>query len=182
MWVFGYGSLIWRAGFPYRSARACFIQGYRRRFWQGSPDHRGLPDSPGRVVTLEREPEARCWGMAYEVLGDDVEAVLANLDHREKGGYSRALEPVRRCLAEPPFAEAMLYVAESGNPHYLGRAPLAEIARQVLGAAGPSGSNLEYVRELAAALRAIAPDDAALFDSEVLELDRLLAMVNERSD
>ena len=41
--------------------------------------------------------------------------VLANLDHREKGGYTRALEPVRSSVGAPPFAEALLYVAATDN-------------------------------------------------------------------
>ena len=182
MWVFGYGSLIWRAGFVHRIARPCFIRGYRRRFWQGSSDHRGVPESPGRVVTLDRQPGARCWGMAYDVPAEAEDAVLATLDHREKGGYSRALEPVHSSPGEAPFAEALLYVADRDNPDYLGPASLPEIAMQIASARGPSGSNVEYVRELAAALRAIAPEDAALFDAEVLELDQLVGQVNARSD
>ena len=52
VWLFGYGSIIWRAGFPYRERRAARLRGYVRRLWQGSHDHRGTPDAPGRVVTL----------------------------------------------------------------------------------------------------------------------------------
>ena len=168
MWIFGYGSLVWRPAFAYRERRPAFVKGYVRRFWQGSTDHRGVPGDPGRVVTLVPEPGARCHGMAYRISGAEQDAVLGGLDQRERGGYER--ESVTLHFADGArVAGALLYRATERNPNYLGPAPLAEIARQVHTACGPSGPNREYVFRLAEALRAM---DAA--DSHVHAVEQLL--------
>jgi cation transport regulator ChaC len=65
VWLFGYGSLIFKADFPWQQRRPASIRHWQRRFWQGSHDHRGTPQQPGRVVTLVPEQDARCDGMAY---------------------------------------------------------------------------------------------------------------------
>jgi cation transport regulator ChaC len=52
------------------------------------------------------------------------------------------------------------------NANYLGEAPLAVVAATVAAAQGPSGANCEYVYRLAAAMRAFAVRDDALFALE----------------
>jgi len=159
-WLFGYGSLIWKVDFPYRERRVARLDGWARRFWQGSHDHRGTPEAPGRVLTLVRDPGATCTGIAYRIAADVFEA----LDHREKNGYLRHVVPLQ--LDHGGVVEGLVYIADEHNAAYLGPASDAAIAVQVAGARGPSGANHEYVLELAAALRALRADDPHVFAIE----------------
>ncbi|WP_309892511.1 gamma-glutamylcyclotransferase [Archangium sp.] len=167
MWIFGYGSLIFRPSFPFEERREAWLKDWGRRFWQGSTDHRGVPEAPGRVVTLVPEPGARCWGVAYRIATERVEEVLTHLDFREQGGYER--HRVHLETRESSLLEAVVYVAGPSNPHYLGPATLEAIAEVVRTARGPSGPNRDYVRLLADALA-----QAGEHDPHVAELVRLL--------
>lgn len=157
LWIFGYGSLIWRPNFPAVDSIPGYIKDFSRRFYQGSTDHRGVPDAPGRVVTLLPAPGELTWGMAYAIMPEHAQVILAQLDHREKGGYERHQVMVHPRDA-PPF-EALVYMATHENPDYLGPAPLHEIAQTIATAHGPSGSNLEYLLKLHEALLALDAQD-----------------------
>lgn len=54
IWIFGFGSLVHTPGFEHGEVVDGLIKGYRRVWWQNSTDHRGTPEAPGRVVTLQR--------------------------------------------------------------------------------------------------------------------------------
>jgi cation transport protein ChaC len=162
-WVFGYGSLVWRPEFSYLQRLPGFISGWARRYWQGSTDHRGVPEAPGRVVTLIPAPQHRCWGVAYRVAPDEWERVTQALDHRERGGFDRKDVTVRFRDPDHPAVRALVYVATEQNSSYLGPAMDSEIAAQIRDACGPSGPNAEYALELAAALRGIEADDDHVF-------------------
>jgi cation transport regulator ChaC len=157
LWVFGYGSLIWRVDFPYVESRPAHVLGWARRFWQGSTDHRGVPGSPGRVVTLVRAPGERCRGRAYRIAGQDRASVLDHLDHREKGGYERLELPIH--FDDGSVVDGTTYHAAKENPEFLGAASVEDIAAQVRRSAGPSGPNVEYVLRLRDALAELGADD-----------------------
>lgn len=171
-WVFGYGSLTYKVDFAYLECEVASITGWKRRFWQGSHDHRGTPDAPGRVVTLVPDPGTVCRGVAYRI----DPAVFAHLDHREKNGYER--HRVDIALRESGrTVPGTLYVADQRNPAYLGPAGLDEIAAHIAAAHGPSGANRDYLFGLAEALRRIGDNDL-----HVAELERCVRSTVQRND
>jgi cation transport regulator ChaC len=164
IWIFGYGSLIWRPGIPYEERCPARLRGWVRRFWQGSHDHRGLPHAPGRVVTLVAQDGGYCDGMAYRVAREVATQVFEGLDYREKNGYRRETATLE--LFGGGTVEGVVYVAPQDNHAFLGPAPVEIMARQIHGSRGPSGPNLEYVLELAKALRDMGASDAHVFELE----------------
>src|SRR5690349_17325336 len=165
VWLFGYGSLIFKADFPFLARRPASIAGWSRRFWQGSHDHRGTPDAPGRVVTLVAEEGAVCHGMAYLVTPEE----FAHLDHREKNGYLRLATDIH--FADGGSTLGLVYIATQENAAFLGPASELEIARHIAASAGPSGPNSEYLLELARGLRELGQDDPHVFEIERHLLD-----------
>jgi cation transport protein ChaC len=160
IWLFGYGSLIFKVDFDYLDCKAARIDNWTRRFWQGSHDHRGTPQAPGRVATLVESPGDSCMGMAYLV----DSSVFAHLDHREKNGYLRFTTPL--IFDDGSQANGLVYIATEDNAAYLGPATEAAIAEHVHQASGPSGPNDEYVLRLAEALRSLGEHDEHTFAIE----------------
>ncbi len=157
IWLFGYGSLIYKVDFPYLEKSPAYIQGWARRFWQGSHDHRGTPEKPGRVVTLIKQSNARCDGMAYRV----TEGVFEHLDHREKNGYLRHEVSIMLVKENGQIIKkrGLIYIADEDNEAYLGETSEQQIACQIAASCGPSGENSEYLIALDQALTDLGADD-----------------------
>lgn len=167
VWLFGYGSLIWSQDFPYKEARPAHIRGRERRFWQGSHDHRGVYDDPGRVATLVEKEDGRCHGRAFLI---DVEA-FEQLDKREINGYRRIDVEI---FFDSGSALGVTYLAPVGNFAFLGNAPIDEMFEQINRCAGRSGRNADYVLELARALR-----NLNVVDPHVIELEARIIEAQE---
>jgi cation transport protein ChaC len=161
-WVFGYGSLIWRPGFPFIDQRAATVRGMLRRLEQGSPDHRGTPERLGRVATLVEAPHASVDGVVFALPPAEASAILAMLDEREQGGYDRVKVPATLRDGGETI-EAITWIARPGNPWHLGPAPLEAMVNDILTARGPSGTNVEYVLRLAETLRTHGFEDDHIF-------------------
>ncbi|KAG8514588.1 Glutathione-specific gamma-glutamylcyclotransferase 1 [Galemys pyrenaicus] len=159
LWIFGYGSLVWRPDFSYSDSRVGFVRGYSRRFWQGDTFHRGSDKMPGRVVTLLEDHEGCTWGVAYQVRGEQVSEALKYLNVREAvlGGYdTKEVTFYPQDTPDQPL-KALAYVATPQNPAYLGPAPEEAIATQILACRGFAGHNLEYLLRLADFMQLCGP-------------------------
>jgi cation transport protein ChaC len=162
LYVFGYGSLIWRPGFAHLGVHPALLRGFHRRFCLWSRLYRGTPEVPGLVLGLDRG--GACRGVAFRVAAEQAGAVLEYLDARENIGnevvYTRRLLPVR-LLDGGRMVRAVSYVANRGHPAYCRPGPeiaAAAIARGV----GQAGPNREYLLNTVAHLRAMGVRDSGL--------------------
>jgi len=119
------------------------------------------------------------YGVAYEIHAEDAETVRSHLDHREKGGYSHVTVKFHPCdPSEEPIVLG-IYIGTRDNPNYLGPAPMEDIANQIFRSVGPSGNNIDYLLNLAQALRLLLPD---VNDPHISELEKLVNNLKNNSD
>ncbi|MBU8541095.1 gamma-glutamylcyclotransferase [Falsiroseomonas tokyonensis] len=149
MWVFAYGSLIWRPGFAHAGSHPALLSGYHRRFCLWSHRYRGTPEAPGLVLGLDRG--GACRGVVYRVPAAEAAEVLRYLDDRELPDgaevvYHRRVLPVRRLDAPAgPPVPAITYVANRACRLYVRGLPEAEAARAIAQGHGQMGPNRDYL-------------------------------------
>src|SRR5262245_46127806 len=169
LWVFAYGSLMWRPGFAYAEAWRARLTGYRRCFCIYSVHHRGTPDRLGMVLGLDRG--GACEGVAYRVAAVHATEVRRYLRGREQvnGVYREAYLPVELERHPPVEVMALAYTVERAHAAYAGRLPLSLQARLIRGGKGLSGANIDY---LVSTLRHLGE-----LGIRERDLERLLVMV-----
>jgi cation transport protein ChaC len=150
LWVFGYGSLMWRPGFPHRQITQATLQGYHRSFCVFSHVWRGNWEKPGLVLGLK--PGGSCRGLVFEVEASDREAVIDYLHERELGSYAYRPLTLPVTLGGGAEVAAYCFVADIDHPHYAGSLPRDQAVRIIMEAEGKGGLNRDYlintVREL----------------------------------
>lgn len=148
IWIYGYGSIMAKPNFPHSNRIEGYIVGYKRVFWQGSTDHRGTPESPGRTVTLSKAAEGQVWGVAFQLAGtpEVQRETLAYLEWREKQYDLRERVDIYSQDGKTIIRGALCYIASDSpsNVNYLGPAPVEDIAQQIAMSHGPSGEVHAY--------------------------------------
>ena len=154
LWVFGYGSLMWRPGFDYIERLDARLIGAHRALCVYSFVHRGTPEKPGLVLGLDRG--GACRGIAFRVAKKNSAATIAYLREREQ--VTSVYREVKRSVWLENEARqrvsALVYVVDRGHVQYAGRLSQAEQLRHVLQGHGQSGVNRDYVLATVKAIEA----------------------------
>jgi cation transport protein ChaC len=143
LWIFGYGSLIWRPVFEVAERRPGTIRGFRRRFCLSTPIGRGTPESPGLMLGLDHG--GACRGVALKVGGADPMEELELLWSREMIGGAYVPRWVRVKLDDGARADAIGFAINRRHPHFVAPLGEAETAARIAGACGELGSCAEYL-------------------------------------
>lgn len=144
LWVFGYGSLMWRPGFIYRERQCALVRGYHRSLCVYSHVHRGTRDRPGLVFGLDRG--GSCKGLAFRVAPENAAATIGYLRQREQVTLVYRETRLRARLVDGREVVALCYVADRSHPQYAGRLEPSEQARLVAQGVGVSGGNSDYIK------------------------------------
>jgi glutathione-specific gamma-glutamylcyclotransferase len=160
LWVFGYGSLMWRPGFEYLERQGAFVHGWRRSLCVYSHVYRGTPERPGLVLGLDRG--GACRGVAFRVAASLREQTVDYLRRRELVTSVYMERTVRVHLADGSEATALTYVADRSHAQYAGRLERERLLALVAQGFGQSGPNGDYVLNTEAHLREIGIRDPIL--------------------
>lgn len=175
LWVFGYGSLIWKPGFDFLEQKPARLIGEHRSLCIYSMVHRGTYEKPGLVLGLDRG--GACQGVAFRVARHQRTATVAYLREREQvtGVYREVMRSVWLKGDARDRVRALAYVADRSHDQYAGRLALEEQLRLVRQGHGAYGANTEYVISTVAALEAQDIRDTSLHRlASLLKGDTLL--------
>jgi glutathione-specific gamma-glutamylcyclotransferase len=145
LWVFGYGSLMWRPGFTFAESQSALLKGAHRALCVYSVVHRGTHAEPGLVLGLDRG--GACKGMAFRVTAGAEDAAVAYLRDREQvtNVYVEAVRPIWLLDGSGRMLKALTYIVDRNHPQYAGDLPFEAQIRIVRAGKGQAGGNVEYV-------------------------------------
>lgn len=160
-WVFGYGSLLWKQGFPFVAEERARLDGYHRALCIHSWRHRGTEQQPGLVLGLQGG--GACDGMAYLVEEAHREDTIAYLREREltTNVYLERMLPVR-LVDQNRTVRCLAYVVDPTHQQFAPPMPMDEAVARIEKAKGMGGPNRDYVLNTVDRLREAGIDDPPL--------------------
>ncbi len=176
VWLFGYGSLLWKPACEVAESRLATVRGWHRAFCIRLARFRGTRDRPGLMMCLDRG--GQCRGMVFRLPADQVQVSLDKLLRREM--VVKAGSNVPRWLTartDDGPVRALGFVVNRQSPHYATGLGPDEVADVLATAAGHMGSGAEYLRETVTRLEALGIRDRNLWRLQALVAARLTASV-----
>ena len=142
IWVFAYGSLMWRPDFEYLEAQPATVYGYHRALCIYSEVYRGTCDAPGLVFGLDRG--GVCKGIAFRIADSQADMVMRALWEREMVTGVYRPRWLKSRLAKGP-ATIWGFIADREHAQYAGRLAEEDAVGLVLQGCGKAGPCLDYL-------------------------------------
>lgn len=156
VWVFGYGSLMWKPGFDFIEKKSAHLCGYHRRFCVYSMDHRGTTEQPGLVLGLDSG--GSCNGVAFKIKGSMIKETFKYLWGRESG-YTPRYHDV---WIDDKKQKALFFAIDRDHHDFCDITNINEMIDIILESKGNSGTNLEYAENTLKHLQDLDIQDVAM--------------------
>ncbi len=179
LWLFAYGSLIWKPEFEAVETRRATAHGWHRTFSMELPRWRGSPDQPGQMMVIERG--GTCHGVALRMPDTDRRGLLFKMLYRESE-YQGDLDNVRWLNAETSGGRirALAFWAAPTPGFPFLKLPPEETARRIARACGHLGSNAAYLYNTVAKLEEFGIHDRNLWHLQQLVAEEIRRLTDNR--
>lgn len=181
VWIFAYGSLIWKPCFEHVEKQIALLEGWSRSFCLGwDRRFRGSPDRPGLMMALDRG--GACTGVAYRL---PPNAIAENLDllfrrempHRVDGHHPLPAKWIDATTSDGPV-RCLTFVINRESAAYVSQLPAAEIADALSRSAGELGTMAEYLQSTVEHLEELGIHDEHLWMMQEMVAERIEAATN----
>lgn len=176
LWLFAYGSLIWKPDVPLGQQRRARAHGWHRSFCMSLTRWRGSPEQPGLMMCLDRG--GSCEGVIFRLSESDALVHVNQLLQREIGSHE-ALDSVRWITVRSgheTLRALTFYAKPSLLDNYVGRWPLEKVAHNLARACGHVGSGAEYLYRTVSKLEELGIRDRRLWRLQELVAGEIAAM------
>jgi cation transport protein ChaC len=170
LWVFGYGSLMWKPEMEFVEARPALLNGWHRRFCLWQWRWRGSRRNPGLMLALDRG--GACRGMAYRLAAPDVRAKVLKVWRREMTGNGYLPRWMTLRSVQGPL-RGLAFVANTEGERYAGKIPDELIADHMAHACGEAGSSAEYLLQTVLRCEELGIHDRFLWRLQELVAERM---------
>ena len=172
-WLFAFGSLIWKPECAYLEERCGTAYGWHRSFCFRLLSHRGTPECPGLMMSLDRG--GQCKGMLFRLSGATLREHLNKICRREitikpANTVARWITVVSDGI---PF-QAIAFVMNRKSQAYVGKLAPEQIAQTLASACGHWGSGAEYLFHTVSRLEERGIHDRYLWRLQQLVAERIV--------
>lgn len=170
VWVFAYGSLIWKPACAFVEIRTGLLRGWHRAFCLGwNTRFRGSEANPGLMLALDRG--GACKGALYRLPPGQAAENIELLCRREMGRKPSAFPPRWVTVAtEQGPVRAFTFCMDRNSDRYVSGLSEAQVADVLARAVGSRGSMVEYLYNTVRHL-----EDMGIYDSHLWRLQEMVA-------